>query len=83
MMPAGLGAVDRGFENGRHARWPPLPFVVPYLNRFFFSRKHSDAWKFSPCTNFQRRELSFVSHDWRNLEAFRIKMEIPVGDEDL
>ena len=70
MIPAGFGCVDHAFEDGRHARWPPFPWFVPYLNRFIFSRKHAKAWQFSPCWKFQPRELSFVAEDWKDTKAF-------------
>jgi hypothetical protein len=63
-MPASKGAMDRGYENGLHAKWPPLPWYVPYLSRFIFSRKYAGSWRFSPCRKFKPKELEFVGDDW-------------------
>jgi hypothetical protein len=76
MLPAGFGAVDREFEGGKHRNWPEFPWFVPYLNRFIFYRTHANAWQFSPCLNFKRRELSFVADDWQDTKAFAMNWEM-------
>lgn len=64
IIPAGIGAMDREFEDGMHVSWPPFPWFVPLLSKWIFSRKHSGSWRFSPCHNFKRRELRFVGDDY-------------------
>jgi len=60
-LPFVLGTSDNTFEGGKV--WPPnLPFFVPYLTNYVFSRKYAGAWKFSPCTMLREpRELQYVS----------------------
>ncbi|CZR62089.1 uncharacterized protein PAC_11986 [Phialocephala subalpina] len=61
VIPAGLGAIDRTFEGGRHKHWPPFPWFVPYLVKYFFMWKYRGVWRFSPCTVFgEPKELPFV-----------------------
>jgi len=61
MIPMGLGAVDKTFEGGKHKKWPPFPWFVPYLCKFWFYGRHKGSWRFSPCTVFGiPRELPFV-----------------------
>lgn len=61
VIPAGLGAIDRTFEGGRHKHWPPFPWFVPYLVKYFFMWKYKGVWRFSPCTVFgEPKELAFV-----------------------
>ncbi|KAH7312948.1 hypothetical protein BKA65DRAFT_149307 [Rhexocercosporidium sp. MPI-PUGE-AT-0058] len=64
ILPIALGANDTTFEGGVHAWWPPFPFFVPYLVKFWYMRKHSGAWRFSPCDVFGRpRELEFLGNE--------------------
>ncbi|KAH6717074.1 hemerythrin HHE cation binding domain-containing protein [Leptodontidium sp. MPI-SDFR-AT-0119] len=61
VLPVGLGANDTTFEGGIHAWWPPFPFFVPYLVKFWYMRKHRGAWRFCPCDVFGKpRELAFL-----------------------
>jgi hypothetical protein len=61
IFPAGLGANDLTFEGGKHAKWPPLPWFVPYLIKYVYFRRYAGSWRFSPCTLFgQPKELPFV-----------------------
>jgi len=49
-MPCGLGCLDRTFEDGFHKSFPPFPFFIPPLIKYWFSRKHKGAWRFLPST---------------------------------
>lgn len=49
VIPCALGCVDRGFEDGLHKNFPPLPFFVPPLVDWWYARKHRGAWRFLPC----------------------------------
>lgn len=41
-IPAGLGCVDK-------REWvPPLPWFMPYLVNWWYSRRHRGAWRFCP-----------------------------------
>ncbi|KUJ16904.1 uncharacterized protein LY89DRAFT_585163, partial [Mollisia scopiformis] len=61
VIPMGFGGIDRTFEGGKHKHWPPFPWFVPYLVKFFFMGKHKGSWRFSPCTIFgEPKELPFV-----------------------
>lgn len=51
VLPCALGAVDKTFEGGKH-NFPPLPWFLPYLAKYYFARKHKGSWRFSPCTMF-------------------------------
>jgi len=60
-LPVGLCANDRTYENGKHANWPPFPFFVPYLVKYYYFRKYKGSWRFSPCDAFgQPKELPFA-----------------------
>jgi hypothetical protein len=59
----GLGANDRTFEGGKH-NWPPFPWFVPYMVKYFFARRYKGSWRFSPCTlDGQPRPLEFVAEE--------------------
>ncbi|PVH81082.1 hypothetical protein DL98DRAFT_490466 [Cadophora sp. DSE1049] len=61
VLPVGLGANDTTFEGGIHAWWPPFPFFIPYLVKYWYMRKHRGAWRFCPCDVFgEPRELEFL-----------------------
>jgi hypothetical protein len=74
VVPAGIGAVDRTYENGLHASWPPFPWFVPLMSKWIFSRKYSGSWRFSPCYNFKRKELQYVGDDYEQAVAMAVKL---------
>ncbi|EON97414.1 putative hemerythrin hhe cation binding domain-containing protein [Phaeoacremonium minimum UCRPA7] len=52
---------DKSFEDGRFAYWPPLPWFVMLLLRWFAVPKHKTWWQFSPCDTYgKRRELPYA-----------------------
>ncbi|KAK0102007.1 hypothetical protein ONS96_005975 [Cadophora gregata f. sp. sojae] len=61
VLPLALGANDTTFEGGLHSWWPPFPFFVPYLVKYWYMRKYWGAWRFCPCDVFGNpRELEFL-----------------------
>jgi len=61
LLPCALGCIDRTFEGGKNADFPPFPFFVPYLVKYYFARRYSGSWRFTPCTMFgQPRPLEFT-----------------------
>ncbi|RQM07487.1 hypothetical protein DH86_00002997 [Scytalidium sp. 3C] len=40
---------DKTFEGSIHS-WPQVPFFVPYLIHYIYSRKYEGAWRFAPCS---------------------------------
>lgn len=44
---------DEAFKiDGESYRFP-VPFFVPYLNKFYYTRRHGGAWEFAPCDLWQ------------------------------
>ncbi|KAL2060973.1 hypothetical protein VTL71DRAFT_9025 [Oculimacula yallundae] len=61
ILPGFLGSHDSTFEGGIHHWWPPFPFFMPYLIKYWYMRKHQGAWRFSPCDAFGvPKELPFL-----------------------
>lgn len=60
ILPATMGMVDQDFEDGKHANWPPFPWFVRPLARFYYNRRHAGACRFSPCWMGKKRDLKFV-----------------------
>jgi len=59
-FPWFLANHDKSYENGVLA-WPPVPFFVPYLIKYWYSRKHAGAWRFCSCDYFGKpRPLQFL-----------------------
>ncbi|KID84507.1 hemerythrin HHE cation binding domain-containing protein [Metarhizium guizhouense ARSEF 977] len=48
MLPLAFGCMDRGFEGGRH-KFPPAPWWVAWVVRYWFARRHQSVWRFNPC----------------------------------
>ncbi|KAF1837687.1 hypothetical protein BDW02DRAFT_565799 [Decorospora gaudefroyi] len=60
VVPLILGCCDRSFPGS--ATFPPVPFFIPWLNAYWFARKHSGSWRFNPCDHWGRpRSLHFLS----------------------
>lgn len=51
--------LDKGFENGRYREFPPVPWVVNLLLRFWATRKWRGAWRFASCDKWGRRKELF------------------------
>lgn len=52
---------DLGYEDGMHAHWPQINFVLKLAFDWFLVPKHKDWWIFCPCdTKMQPRELPFA-----------------------
>jgi hemerythrin-like domain-containing protein len=47
VIPQVLGCVDKTYPGSE--AFPPIPFFLPYLNAYWFSRKHKGCWRFNPC----------------------------------
>lgn len=47
VFPVVLGASDKTYENGND--WPRLPFIMPYVIKYWFARQRRGAWRFNPC----------------------------------
>lgn len=56
-----MGANDLTFEGGANKNWPPLPWFVQYIAKYYIARRYKESWRFSPCTLFGvPRDLEFV-----------------------
>ncbi|KAH7156177.1 hemerythrin HHE cation binding domain-containing protein [Dactylonectria macrodidyma] len=52
---------DKSFEGGVHASWPPLPWFVMLLLRWWYVPKNKGWWRFSSCDDQMRpKELPFA-----------------------
>jgi hemerythrin-like domain-containing protein len=59
VIPLVLGSIDRGYPGSEN--FPPLPFFVPYLNAYWFTRKHKGSWRFNPSDHWGNpRPLHFL-----------------------
>ncbi|KAI4933525.1 uncharacterized protein J4E92_003192 [Alternaria infectoria] len=60
VIPLVLGCVDRSYPGS--GNFPPVPFFIPYLNAYWFARKHKGAWRFNPSDHWGNpRPLQFLS----------------------
>jgi hypothetical protein len=61
MIPLYLILHDGGYENGIWKHFPPIPFVLLWLLRFFFMHKYQDWWRFAGSDLYSRpKELPFA-----------------------
>ncbi|KAF2133878.1 hypothetical protein P153DRAFT_362918 [Dothidotthia symphoricarpi CBS 119687] len=59
VVPLFLGCIDKTYPGGEN--FPPVPFFVPYLNAYWFSRKHQRIWRFNPSDHWGNpRALQFL-----------------------
>ncbi|KAG9185378.1 hypothetical protein G6011_07922 [Alternaria panax] len=59
VIPLVLGSVDRGYPGSES--FPPVPFFIPYLNAYWFTRKHKGSWRFNPSDHWGNpRPLQFL-----------------------
>ncbi|KAH7383816.1 hypothetical protein BKA66DRAFT_85706 [Pyrenochaeta sp. MPI-SDFR-AT-0127] len=59
VIPLALGCVDRRYTGSEN--FPPVPFFVPWLNAYWFARKHQGCWRFNPCDHWGKpRPLQFL-----------------------
>jgi hemerythrin-like domain-containing protein len=59
VVPQVFGCVDKSYPGS--ADFPPVPFILPWLNAYWFTRKHKGAWRFNPCDEWGRpRPLQFL-----------------------
>lgn len=59
--PLAMQGQDLGYEDGMHAHWPQINFVLKLAFDWFLVPKHKDWWIFCPCdTKMQPRELPFA-----------------------
>ncbi|KAL6705071.1 hypothetical protein ACN47E_007330 [Coniothyrium glycines] len=59
VIPLVLGCIDKTYPGS--ADFPPLPFFVPYLNAYWFSKKHKGCWRFNPSDQWGKpRPLQFL-----------------------
>ncbi|OHF01441.1 hemerythrin HHE cation binding domain-containing protein [Colletotrichum orchidophilum] len=49
MIPLLLTNRDKTFEEGVHAWWPPVPWFVFLMMRWFYIPAHKSWWRFSSC----------------------------------
>lgn len=57
VFPCVLGSADKTYEGGNE--FPPLPFVLPYVLKYWFASGNG-AWRFCPCDWWgQPRPLAF------------------------
>jgi hypothetical protein len=71
VLPLVLGLSDRTYE-GDIQGFPPAPWFLPYLVRFWFARKHAGAWRFYPSNMWSKpRKLQFVGSlkNWTTLKC--------------
>ncbi|EUC33856.1 hypothetical protein COCCADRAFT_95040 [Bipolaris zeicola 26-R-13] len=59
VIPLIMGCLDKNYPGSED--FPPLPFFVPWLNAYWFSRKHGGCWRFNPSDHWGRpRPLHFL-----------------------
>ncbi|USP78801.1 hypothetical protein yc1106_06075 [Curvularia clavata] len=59
VIPLIMGCLDKNYPGSEH--FPPLPFFVPYLNAYWFARKHTGCWRFNPSDHWGKpRPLQFL-----------------------
>ncbi|KAF2832497.1 hypothetical protein CC86DRAFT_462780, partial [Ophiobolus disseminans] len=59
VLPQIMGCIDRGYPGS--GDFPPVPFFLPYLNAWWFSRRYKGCWRFNPCDHWGRpRPLVFL-----------------------
>ncbi|KAH7130280.1 hypothetical protein B0J11DRAFT_248338 [Dendryphion nanum] len=62
VVPLALGCADRTAVGSEG--FPPIPFFLPFLCAYVFSRKHKGAWRFSPCDAWGKPQpLQFVGEN--------------------
>lgn len=57
-----LASGDIRFEKGFHEHyWPPYPFFVGWMFKYWYAPKHKDAWRFG-CSDLDGnpKDLPFV-----------------------
>ena len=60
-VPFLLANNDATFENGLFAHWPPFPWFVRLVIRFWFFPKKKQLWRFGSATaSGQPKELPFA-----------------------
>ncbi|EUC43631.1 hypothetical protein COCMIDRAFT_38434 [Bipolaris oryzae ATCC 44560] len=55
VIPLIMGCLDKNYPGSED--FPPLPFFVPWLNAYWFSRKHGGCWRFNPSDHWGRPRL--------------------------
>ncbi|MCJ1458856.1 hypothetical protein MMC28_009230 [Mycoblastus sanguinarius] len=62
VYPFVMGTVDWTYEGGMHrGLFPPVPFFMPYLIKYWYERRYGGCWRFSPCDGFGNpRPLLFL-----------------------
>lgn len=59
VIPLVLGCIDRNYPGSEN--FPPVPFFVPWLNTYWFTRKHKGCWRFNPSDHWGRpQRLQFL-----------------------
>ena len=59
VIPLVMGCLDKNYPGS--AGFPSVPFFVPWLNAYWFSRKHGGCWRFNPSDHWGRpRPLHFL-----------------------
>lgn len=60
-MPMSMGCADYPTDSKLDKHFPPWPSFFPYLVKYWFGRKHQDAWRFCPSDFWgQPRPLAFA-----------------------
>lgn len=58
LFPIVLGTGDSSYEEG--FEWPVIPGFLRYVVHYWFERKWSGVWRFSPSTTWgEKRALAF------------------------
>lgn len=56
-----MTAHDVTFKDGFMASWPPMPWIVKAIVKFWFMGKHKSWWRFAPCdANGRPQKLPFA-----------------------
>jgi len=59
MLPLAFGSWDKTCPGSQN--FPVVPFFVPYMSAYLFSRKYKSVWRFNPCDAWSRpRPLHFL-----------------------
>lgn len=52
---------DKSFDDGVYGSWPPMPWFVTIIAKWFWFPKNKAWWQFAPCdANGAPRALPFV-----------------------